>query len=340
MLNGFSVSKVSMLQKPSFTSDAQIIATLYKGYGLSINMLSFVPLGEASWCYKAIDTDENIWFIKILRHKLHVLSVSIPEFLRDELGYRFVIPPIHNKQGLLWDNVEEHDLMVYPYLQGKTVMDDASFEQWQEVGHIFALLHQTPLPADVEKMLHVENFIPPWGQEAKSVIAYAATSGLIGASYELARFIQSKEQEIQAILARTEELGSLLREEKPKLVLCHADPNAANIFITDNNELVLIDWDGVMFAPRERDLMFFTGSEKELFMSGYDKTQQLRINALAIAYYKYEWVVQEIGDYGTQIFFNDTDDVTKQRALQEFYKLFVPDDVVQDAYASDADLTV
>ena len=324
-----------MIQKPSFTSIAQIIATLYRSYGLSINSLSFVPLGEASWCYRAIDTDENIWFIKILRHKLHVSSVAIPEFLYDELGYRFVSPPIHNKQGLLWDSVEEHDLMTYLYLQGKTVMDDVLFERWQEVGHIFALLHQTRLPANVKKMLLVENFIPTWRQEAKSVVEYAATSGLIGTSYELAHFVQSKEQEIHAILARTEELGSFLRKEEPECVLCHADPNKANIFITDNNELVLIDWDGVMLAPRERDLMFFTGKEQEPFMNGYDKTQQFIISTLAIAYYKYEWVVQEIGDYGTQIFFSDADGATKQSALQEFYKLFAPDDVVQEAYAAD-----
>jgi len=50
--------------------------------------------------------------------------------------------------------------------------------------------------------------------------------------------------------------------------------------------------------------------------------------------------VQEIGDYGTQIFFSDSDDAAKQHALQEFYKLFAPDDVVQDAYASDTDLTI
>ena len=329
-----------MIQRPSFTSDAQIIAILYKNYDLSIKTLAFVPLGEASWCYKAMDTDENIWFIKILRHELHVPSVTIPKFLHDELGYQFVSPPIHTQKGLLWESVEKHDLMVYPYLQGKTVMDDALFERWQEIGHIFALLHQTTLPDNVEKMLHTEDFIPTWEQEAKSVVAYAAISGLIGISYELARFIQSKEQEIQAILVRTEELGSLLRKEKPEHVLCHADPNKANIFVTNDNEIVLIDWDGVMLAPRERDLMFFTGKEQEYFMSGYSKNQQFRINALAIAYYKYEWVVQEIGDYGTQIFFSNSDDATKQRALQEFYKLFATDDVVQDAYTSDTDVPI
>jgi spectinomycin phosphotransferase len=100
---------------------------------------------------------------------------------------------------------------------------------------------------------------------------------------------------------------------------------------------VLIDWDDVMLAPRERDLMFFTGKEQEPFLSSYDKTKAFNLNHTAIAYYKYEWVVQEIGDYGSQIFFRNVDEITKQHALQEFYKLFAPDDVVQEAYAFDVD---
>ncbi len=323
-----------MLKKPSFTSDAQIITELRESYGLSIKSLQFVPFGEASWCYTATNDAANVWFVKILRHKLHQPSVAVPEFLYEKLGYHFVIPPLANHQCMLWGKIAEHDVMVYPYLRGKTVMDDASFEWWQEIGNIFALLHSTELPGDVVRTLQIEDFVPPWGQKAKRVVAYASTSGLIGTSRELAHFIQSKEQEIQAILARTEELGNLLREEKPELVLCHADPNQSNIFVTNENEIVLIDWDGVMLAPRERDLMFFTGKDQNQFMSGYDNNQHFNINALAIAYYKYEWVVQEIGDYGMQIFFSDVDDITKQHALREFYKLFAYGDVVQDAYTS------
>ncbi len=329
-----------MLQKPTFISDAQIIVKLRESYGLSIKTLKFVPFGEASWCYTAIDEAENILFIKILRHKLHQPFIAVPEFLRNKLGYQFVVPPVANTQSMLWGRIADHDLMIYPYLQGKTVMDDASFARWQEVGNIFAELHSTGLPNDIVRTLQIEDFVPPWGHKAKSVVTFATTSCLIGTSGELALFIQSKEQEIQAILARTEELGNLLREAKPELVLCHADPNESNIFVTNENEIVLIDWDGVMLAPRARDLMFFTGKKQECFISGYKKTAQGKINTLAIAYYKYEWVVQEIGDYGTQIFFSDADEATKRHALHEFYKLFASNDVVQEAYASDTDLTV
>ena len=105
-----------MIQKPSFISDAQIATILQKSYGLSIKTLQFFPFGEASWTYKAVDIQEHIWFVKILRHKLHPSSVIAPEFLHDKVGYYFVIPPLPTKQGLLWEIIEEHELVAYPYL--------------------------------------------------------------------------------------------------------------------------------------------------------------------------------------------------------------------------------
>ncbi len=328
-----------MFQRPFFVSDAQIVTILRESYGLGVETLQFTPVGEASWNYKTVDVHEHVWFVKILRHKLHPASVAIPEFLRNELGYHFVVPPLSNRQDVPWESVVGHEIMVYPYLWGKTVMDDASFDRWQEIGSIFALLHSTVLSEDVIKTLSSEKFVPVWADTAKSVVAHASINGLARTSHELAKFIQSKEQEIQAILSRTTELGSLLRQERPELVLCHADPNESNIFVTDNNEIVLIDWDGVMLAPRERDLMFFTGKQQKDFLRGYNKTQQYKINPIAIAYYKYEWVVQEIGDYGSQIFFSNVDDATKERALREFRKLFADGDVIQGAYAANANIS-
>lgn len=47
--------------------------------------------------------------------------------------------------------------------------------------------------------------------------------------------------------------------------------------------------------------------------------------------------MQEFSDYGSRLFFtHDLDMLEQQHALQEFYKLFAPGDVVQEAYAADA----
>jgi hypothetical protein len=52
---------------------------------------------------------------------------------------------------------------------------------------------------------------------------------------------------------------------------------------------------------------------------------------LALAYYRYEWCVQEIGDYGNRVFSMDIGERTKQGSVAEFMKLFSPTDVIQAA---------
>ena len=42
-----------------------------------------------------------------------------------------------------------------------------------------------------------------------------------------------------------------------------------------------------------------SGDEERLFFNGYGKTG---IDWVALAYYRYEWVVQELGDYGARVF--------------------------------------
>lgn len=248
-------------------------------------------------------------------------------------------PAFPNRQGHLWNTLAEHAFVVYPFISGKMVIDRIlPIQQWQKIGAIFATLHRTTLVRKDKRSLKVEDFVPPRADGAKRVIAHAMdTSHTKIATELLSDFIQGKVGEMQAIIARAENLGRELQEQQPEMVLCHADPNQANILITPDERILLVDWDGVMLAPRERDLTFFTGKEHRAFMQGYDHKGTYTLNSTAIAYYKYEWVVQEFCDYGTRVFFSDVDEQEKWRALKEFTGLFDPGDVVQEAYAADKD---
>ena len=74
-----------------------------------------------------------------------------------------------------------------------------------------------------------------------------------------------------------------------------------------------------------------------MFFQGYGDVE---INKLVLAYYRYEWCVQEIGDFGTRIFStHNTGDRTKQDALEGFRTLFVPGDVVDAALNTMVELT-
>ena len=103
-----------------------------------------------------------------------------------------------------------------------------------------------------------------------------------------------------------------------------------------------MDWDETILAPKERDLLFVVGGiigdlvgprQEELFFRGYGPTA---IDPLALAYYRYAWAVQDIGDYGERIFLMpDIGAESKRDALRGFMDLFQPGNIVALAFASD-----
>ncbi len=325
-----------MLTKPRDLSDDILVAQLAHAYNLSVQELVFLPLGEASWNFMAVAKPGGEWLVKVLKGDLYPPAFLVPRFLSEGLGYDFLVAPTQTNADKLWIALGQFHVVLYPFLKGKTAEQYGLSEiQWEETGRVIRALHATVTPSALQNMLKQETFSPRWGAGAREVLKYALSQGHRGTARELVEFVQGRYQEIESLLVRAAELGLQFKLRAPEFVLCHADPNQANIFITMDGRLVLLDWDEVMMAPRERDLMFFQGKKKAGFMKGYDPDGVLHVDNDAIAYYRYEWVVQEIDSYGRRVLFEDLDSTEKQHALQEFFRLFEPGNVVDAAYESD-----
>jgi spectinomycin phosphotransferase len=104
------------------------------------------------------------------------------------------------------------------------------------------------------------------------------------------------------------------------------------MLLTQEQELFMVDWDDTLLAPKARDLRCVLGEKREerLFFKGYGR---MEINPLVLAYYGYEWCVQEIGDFGERVFLmKDAGEKTKKDAVQGFMKLFSHGDVIEAAF--------
>jgi spectinomycin phosphotransferase len=216
-------------------------------------------------------------------------------------------------------------------------------DHWRELGAVLKQIHETDWSDSDLADLPKEHFKPQdkWHGLVKQFDTQVESQAYqTDIEQELATFWLEKRREIRLILHRTEALGQLMLMKSANFVLCHADIHTWNILITPAGIMFIVDWDEVIVAPKERDFMFIVGGKvggidvgpqaEALFFTGYGER---RIDQAALAYYRYEWVLQEIADYGKRIFMmDDLGAESKAYALAGFKSLFQPGDVVEAAF--------
>src|SRR5713226_5848617 len=189
--------------------------------------------------------------------------------------------------------------MLYPHFDGKSGSEVAlSPEQWITLGETLRAVHTEILPEDLRRRVTHESYSPQDRTVLKKLDA-----GVEHRSFDdpltarFAAFWTSKRDEIQTVVERTEQLAREMRNRPAGLVTCHSDLHAGNVLVGADNTLAIVDWDSPILAPKERDLMFVGGgvggiwtnaSEAGWFYTGYGPTN---IDAIAIAYYRYERIV-------------------------------------------------
>ena len=334
-----------MLEKPNLP-DNLITSCLIDNYGIAVKALEFLPIGNdaTAWVYKARADDDMAYLLKIKKGGVRAPTVMVPRLLKDE-GIEAVVAPYPARDQMLWQRVDDFSLMLYPFVDGRSGGElGMSDNQWRQFGQILRRIHATRLSPDLLRQIQRETFVPKWAKLARSFqesIRRGRFNHTDHFASELADFWRTKRDEIEKIVIRTEELGRILQSKALDFVLCHADIHIFNIMLDLEGRLNIIDWDDALLAPKERDLMFVHDpdqkadgpSTSDLFFEGYGAAE---IDLTAIAYYRYEWVVQEIGDYGERIFNSkDLGQETKADAVAEFQALFQPGDVVDGAYAAD-----
>lgn len=340
-----------MIEKPDLNETAAL-ACLRELYGIPARCLEFLPIGNdaSGWAYRVhLSQPEpaagapGSCFLKVKRSAPDPAALSVPWFLRQE-GIEEVVAPLPNRDSSLWTPLAPYGLVLYPWVEGRSGMEiGLADDQWTAFGVVMARIHAVHLAGDVRKQVKVDHFVPPWSEVVRRV-QERVRGGRFASPVEtdFARLWLSREAEIARILARTEELGRALRGAAPQRVLCHSDIHTANLIVDPAGGLHVVDWDQPVLAPRERDLMFVAeragpvqgrGGQEGLFFTGYG---EVVIDPLALAYYRYEWVVQEFGDYGQRVFWlEDIGDETRRQSVDMFNELFQPGDVVDGAYQSE-----
>src|SRR5205807_2097731 len=133
-----------------------------------------------------------------------------------------------------------------------------------------------------------------------------------------------------------EKLAGVLQRRAGPYVICHADLHAANLLRDPAGNVFVIDWDEVMLAPKERDFIFVREPQVDAFFQGYG---QREIDWMALTYYLWERVVQELIEDARDVCFRDDwAEETRADAARLFHELLAEGSDIDAAYAAAAHL--
>lgn len=303
-----------METRPALDTD-RIAAVLAEAYGAAAEAIAFLPLGA--------DPDAAAWrvsvangpplFLKTKHGPFDPGVLSIPRFLCDS-GISEVLGPIPTRDATLSVRSGEVTLILYPFVDGLTGFE-APLDQddWTALGVALRKVHAVTPPPEVGAQVRTETFAPYWRDRVRGFLdgghGWRARDDV---ALELAGLLRTRRSDVERIVSRAHDLAEVLGGVTPPFVLCHADIHAGNVLIGRDGALHIVDWDCPRFAPRERDLMFAGGGvggvwnepwEVEAFFRGYGA---VRVDPVAISYYRYERIVEDIAVTCEQIFLGES----------------------------------
>ena len=336
-----------MLEKPDLP-DERIIACLQDAYGVCVVQIAFLPLGADlnTAVYRVVDDDDTPYFLKLRSGIFDETSVALPKFLCDQ-GIAQIIAPLATESGSLWANVDAFKAILYPFVEGRNGYEaDLSDRQWADLGKALKRIHIAILPPELIRRIQRETYAPQ-GREIVKTFLVRIEDGTFGdpVAVELAAFLKSKHDEVFDLVRRAERLAQSLQAHPPEYILCHSDIHAGNILINRDGSLYIVDWDNPITAPKERDLMAVGGGlmgnwrpaqeEETLFYQGYGEAQT---DPRALAYYRYERIIQDIAVYCEQLFLTPEGGEDRAQALRYLMSSFLPNNTIEIAYRSDKTL--
>jgi len=300
-----------MIERPD-VSDEAIITGLEQGYNLRITGVEFLPLGadDQASVFRVWQADGTDHFLKMRVLPMDEDPLQLVDYLA-KAGLDHILTPIPTLQGRQWhDTGMGYGLILYPFIHaGVGARPDQS--GWKTIGRTLRRLHSLPHPPGLVERLGVEDFSSPCCQILLDAMQEAPSlTHLHPEAARLAEFFVLRGEEIREVVRIVRKLAAGLkpRYSLENMVICHGDCHTMNLMVDEHGTPTIIDWDDAMIAPKERDLMFITGTagatigasdeEQSWFYEGYGAVE---IDWPALLFYQYDWAVQDMGLYAEQL---------------------------------------
>jgi spectinomycin phosphotransferase len=291
-------------ERPAGIRDSDVAAELTRQWALTVQDLSYLPVGFGGYHWLAVDQTGSRWFVTVS----DLASPWVPDlpaamqtaaWLATEAGLEFVVAPVPARAGQVVGSLDSrHALTLFPYLDAPPghYQDPIDDGDRAAIIDMLAALH-TAIPDGIQ--------VPsrPLQLGTRQTIAQALASLGVpwtGGPYAepgrdlLARY----ERPLREALARFDGLLDRVTEADGPNVITHGEPHPGNLLRTRTG-LRLVDWDMTALARPERDLWRVISDDQDA--ARYSQRTGRTVNQDALVLYRLRWDLDDIAGFLSQI---------------------------------------
>ncbi len=294
---------------PEELETSALIAVLADDWGLDVEAVDYAAVGGGSyhWLVKdlegtrsfvtADDLDQKPWLGKTRESAFDGLRRAFDTVvaLRDS-GVGFVVAPIPTSQGETVRRIgPRHTIALFPFVDGEpgTFGTYETAERAALLAMLADLHEATPLAASVARRIDLA--LP--GREKLEAALEAMNQAWSGGplSEPARRTLAPHASDVAELLALLDRLSADVATRGTDWVITHGEPHGGNV-IRAGESYVLVDWDTVALAPRERDLWMLVEEPAEESTIYTDATGQ-RLDEVAVRFFRLTWALADIAAF-------------------------------------------
>ena len=293
-------------------SQAALRDTLLEHYTLGSMSIEQLHLGaDADTTVYAATNGVQKAFVKVRQGQFDPATILVPDHMNRQ-GITQVIAALPTSSGAKWVSIGEQTLFVFPFVSGANGFEQALTDHQRiSFGHLIRQFHEMSFPDTLVASVRRETFADVW-REALGALLRNDFRVVDAFARRLPEMLDLYREPLERLLKRASSLAARVRRREHTMILCHGDAHGWNMLIDQAGKLYLIDWDTLVLAPKERDLMFVGCGlggrghdlvrETALFYIGYGEVD---VDEELLAYYRYERIVEDLVLYGWDVLDSD-----------------------------------
>ncbi len=294
---------------PADIDPSALAAAVADGWDFVAAELDYAAVGAGSYHWQLRSEDGERRFVTVddldqkawlgdTRESVHagLARAFATAYALRAAGLTFVVAPLETRRGETVLRLRSrHTVALFPFVEGRAgrwgQYDDAVR---QALLSLLAELHlATPVVASTAPRVGLEL---PGRRHITAALQELHEPWSGGPFSEPARrAVAARASGVMELLSLADRLAAVVEERRADWVVTHGEPHPANV-LTSGGRHLLVDWDTVGLAPRERDLWMLADDTPDA-TERYTELTGHAVDRDAVNFFRLTWDLKDLAEY-------------------------------------------